>query len=199
MSGLLFLTSDDFQLQRGSKGNILCTNIQGFSLVLFYSTQCSHCQTLIPIFKRLPGSVGGCQFGMINVSHNRQCVMASRETIAPIKEVPYIVLYVNGKPYMRYQGPHDAKEIGRFIVEVARKVQANQSFNRDDQRVKEDPKGGIPAYTIGKPLHGPDDKVCYLEFNDAYGNNNTGPERTRPRQHLPSEAGMGIADPSGMR
>lgn len=199
MSGLLFLTSDDFQLQRGSKGNILCTNIQGFSLVLFYSTQCSHCQTLIPIFKRLPGSVGGCQFGMINVSHNRQCVMASRETIAPIKEVPYIVLYVNGKPYMRYQGPNDAKEIGRFIVEVARKVQANQSFNRDDQRVKEDPKGGIPAYTIGKPLHGPDDKVCYLEFNDAYGNNNTGPERARPRQHLPNEAGMGIADPSGMR
>lgn len=198
MSGLLFLTSDDFQLQRGSKGNILCTNIQGFSLVLFYSTQCSHCQTLIPIFKRLPGSVGGCQFGMINVSHNRQCVMASRETIAPIKEVPYIVLYVNGKPYMRYQGPHDTKEIGRFIVEVARKVQANQSFNRDDQRVKEDPKGGIPAYTIGKPLHGPDDKVCYLEFNDAYGNNNTGPERTRQRQHLPNEAGMGIADPSGM-
>jgi hypothetical protein len=119
---------------------------------------------------------------MINVSHNRQCVMASRETIAPIREVPYIVLYVSGK----------------FIVEVARKVQANQSFNRDDQRVKEDPKGGIPAYTIGKPLHGPDDKVCYLEFNDAYGNNNTGPERTRPRQHLPNEAGMGIADPSGM-
>lgn len=190
MSGLLFLTSDDFQLQRGSKGNILCTNIQGFSLVLFYSTQCSHCQTLIPIFKRLPGSVGGCQFGMINVSHNRQCVMASRETIAPIKEVPYIVLYVNGKPYMRYQGPHDAREIGRFIVEVSRKVQANQSLARDE-RVKQDPKGGIPAYTIGKPLHGPDDKVCYLEFDDAYGNDKTGPGRNRNRVALPSEAGMG--------
>ena len=200
MSGLLFLTSDDFQLQRGTKGQILCTTIQGFSLVLFYSTQCSHCQTLIPVFKRLPGSVGGCQFGMINVSHNRQCVMLSRETIAPIQEVPYIVLYVGGKPYMRYQGPHNAKEIGRFVVEVARKVQANQSFSRDDQRVKEDPKGGIPAYTIGKPLHGPDNKVCYLEFNDAYGNNNTGPDRSaRARHLLPSEAGMGISDPSGMQ
>jgi hypothetical protein len=100
---------------------------------------------------------------------------------------------------MRYQGPHSAKEIGRFIVEVARKVQANQSFTRDDQRVKEDPKGGIPAYTIGKPLHGPDDKVCYLEFNDAYGSNNTGPGSTKVRQHLPNEAGMGISDPSGMQ
>jgi len=193
MSGLLFLTSDDFGIQRGSKGPILCTNIQGFSLVLFYSTQCSYCQSLIPIFKRLPGSVGGCQFGMINVSHNKQCILKSRQTIAPIKEVPYIVLYVNGKPYMRYRGPHDPREIGRFIVEVSQKVQANQSFAKDDKRIKEDPRG-IPAYTIGHPLigQGPDDKVSYLDFDDAYGQENTGSKSSRPRQHLPSQAGMGI-------
>lgn len=191
MSGLLFLTSEDFQLQRGSKGPIMCTNIKGFSLILFYSTQCEHCQTLIPIFKRLPGSVGGCQFGMINVSHNKQCVMLSRQTIAPIKVVPYIVLYINGKPYMRYNGPHDPQEIGRFIVEVSQKVQKHESFSKTDERIKKDPNGDIPAYTIGHPLHGPDDKVCYLEFDTAYGTDNTGPSRTRPRQHLPSQAGMG--------
>lgn len=190
MSGLLFLTSEDFQIQRGTKGPIMCTNIQGFSLILFYSTQCEHCQSLIPIFKRLPGSVGGCQFGMINVSHNKQCVMLSRQTIAPIKVVPYIVLYINGKPYMRYNGPYDPREIGRFIVEVSQKVQKNDNFK--DDRVKEDPRGGIPAYTIGHPLCGPDDKVCYLDFDDAYGSDNTGPERTRARQHLPSQAGMGL-------
>ena len=191
MSGLLFLTSEDFQLQRGSKGQILCTNIQGFSLILFYSTQCVHCQSLIPIFKRLPGSVGGCQFGMINVSQNKKCVIVSRQTIAPIKVVPYIVLYIHGKPYMRYNGPHDAKEIGRFIVEVAKKVQSKESFAKNDGRVKEDPRGGIPAYTIGHPLCGPDNKVCYLDFNNAYESDRVGPDRTRPRQHLPSAAGMG--------
>jgi hypothetical protein len=191
MSGLLFLTSDDFTIQRGTKGDILCTTIQGFSLVLFYSTQCAYCQAFIPAFKNLPGSVGGCQFGMINVSHNRHCVMMSRETIAPIKEVPYILLYVHGKPYMRYKGPHDQKEITRFVLEVAQKVKANQSFNKDDKRIKEDTRGGIPAYTTGHPLCGPDDKVCYLEFNSAYDNDNTGPERTRPRQRLPTESGMG--------
>ena len=74
MSGLLFLTADDFQLVKGVKGNIMCTGIQGFSLILFYSVQCEHCQSLIPIFKTLPGTVGGCQFGMINVSNNKQCV-----------------------------------------------------------------------------------------------------------------------------
>lgn len=197
MSGLHFLKSEDFQIQRGSKGPILCTTMQGFSLILFYSTQCSHCQSLIPIFKKLPGSIGGCQFGMINVSNNKQCVMMSRQTVAPITEVPYIVLYVQGKPYMRYRGPHDPAEIGRFIIEVSQKIQNNQNFAKDDQRIKTNSKSGIPSYSIGHPLCGPDDKVCYLEFNDAYGADHTGPERVKPRQHLPQQSGMGQSGRQG--
>jgi hypothetical protein len=196
MSGLLFLTSDDFNIQRGVKGPIMCTMIQGFSLILFYSTECSHCQSLIPIFKRMPGSVGGCQFGMINVSHNKQCVILSRNTIAPIKVVPYIVLYINGKPHMRYDGPYVAEEIGRFIVEVSRSVQKQENLEKDD-RIKQDPKGGIPAYTIGHPLCGPDDKVCYLEFDEAYSKDNTGPERSKTRQQLPLQSGMGASGRDG--
>lgn len=169
MSGLLFLTSDDFNIAKGTKGNILCTSIPGFSLILFYSTQCVHCQTLIPIFKHLPGTIGGCQFGMINVSTNKQCVRMSRDTIAPITYVPYIILYVNGKPFMKYNGPHDPSEIKRFVMEVASNIQNKQKFSAET--VKEDPTGrGIPQYTIGHPLYGDcDDKRCYLEFDTAYG------------------------------
>ena len=189
MSGLLFLTSEDFNVQRGNKGNIMCTNLQGFSLILFYSTECVHCQSLIPIFKGMPGSVGGCQFGMINVSHNKQCVMMSRETIAPIKVVPYIILYINGKPHMRYNGPYIAEEIGRFIVEVARSVQLQENSTKDEV-IKEDPRGSIPAYTIGHPLCGPDDKVCYLDFDDAYGKDNVGPKQ---QNNLPRQSGIGFS------
>uniref|UniRef100_A0A6C0LWU3 Thioredoxin domain-containing protein n=1 Tax=viral metagenome TaxID=1070528 RepID=A0A6C0LWU3_9ZZZZ len=189
MSGLLFLTSDDFQLQRGSnKGNIMCTSIPGFSLILFYSTQCIHCKTLIPIFKNLPGKVGGCQFGMINVSHNKKCVLMSRQTIAPIKVVPYIILYVNGKPYMRYKGPHDHREISRFIVEVSQSIQSNKKSNKTENNIVKDPNGGIPAYTIGKPLYGTEDDVCYLEFNNAYGKKQQDPKRVA--RSLPSASGM---------
>jgi hypothetical protein len=130
----------------------------------------------------------------------------SRSTIAPIKVVPYIVLYINGKPHMRYNGPYVAEEIGRFIVEVARKVQSQETTEKDE-RIKEDPRGGIPAYTIGHPLCGPDDKVCYLEFDDAYSKEQTGPERAKTRQQLPTQSGMGASgrnagignptDPSG--
>jgi thioredoxin-like negative regulator of GroEL len=128
MSGLLFLTSDDFLVEKSNKGDILCTNIPGFSLILFYSTQCVHCQSLIPIFKKLPGTIGGCQFGMINVTSNKECVRMSKDTIAPITYVPYIVLYIQGKPFMRYGGPHDGSEIKRFVLEVSNKVQNKQKF-----------------------------------------------------------------------
>jgi thiol-disulfide isomerase/thioredoxin len=164
MNGLLFLSSEDFTISKGTKGNILCTSIPGFSLILFYSTQCSHCQKLIPVFKRLPGSIGGCQFGMINVSSNKTCVQMSKDTVAPITYVPYIILFVNGRPLLRYNGPHDLVEIKRFVVEVAQKIQNKQKFS---EKVVQDPRGGIPAYTIGHPLCGQDD-VCYLEFDEAY-------------------------------
>jgi hypothetical protein len=170
MSGLLFLTADDFQITKGIKGNIMCTNIPGFSLILFYSTQCSHCQSLIPIFKSLPGTIGGCQFGMINVSHNKKCIMMSRESIAPIEVVPYIILFINGKPYMRYQGPHNSQEISRFIIEISQQIQTKQNFIKDDdsknKKQTKNKKGNIPAYTIGKPICG--DDIYYLEFEDAY-------------------------------
>lgn len=165
MSGLLFLSSEDFTVAKGSKGNILCHDLKGFSLILFYSTQCVHCQSLIPIFKELPGTIGGCQFGMINVSTNKMCVRMSKQTIAPIKYVPYIILYIDGKPFMRYNGPHDGREIRRFVVEVANKVQNKQKFSNENVNK---PKKGIPEYTIGIPLCGPGDKVCYLNFDDAY-------------------------------
>ena len=184
MSGLLFLTTDDFHINKGNNGNIMCTTIPGFSLILFYSTQCEHCKILIPIFKQLPVNLGGCQFGMINVSHNKQCILMSRDTIADIKVVPYIILYINGKPYMRYQGPHNTNEISRFIMEVASKVQENnnktilkneqqnhnEQQNQSNQSNKSN-KNSIPAYTIGRPLIGEDNNVCYLDFNDAYISN----------------------------
>jgi hypothetical protein len=166
MNGLLFLSSEDFSITKGNKGNILCHGIPGFSLILFYSTQCHHCEKLIPLFKKLPGTLGGCQFGMINVSSNKKCVQMSNDTVAPIAYVPYIILYIQGKPFMRYNGPHEVEEIRRFVIEVANKVQNKQKFT--SETVKDDKKS-IPEYTIGVPLCGPDNNVCYLEFDNAYG------------------------------
>lgn len=189
MSGLLFLSAADFNLKRGTKGGIMCTRIRGVSLVLFYSTKCRHCQSLIPIFKKLPGTIAECQFAMINISQNKQCIQMSQQTIAPIEIVPYMLLYINGKPYMRYNGPHDTSEIGRFIIEVTNNLRRKQDFTKN-VNVKQETKNSIPAYTIGHPLCGPDDKICYLKNIEAYdtvaANNNSAKQRIR----LPAGAGM---------
>jgi hypothetical protein len=166
MSGLLFLTSKDFSTGRGADGPVLCVPIQGFSLMLFYSEKCKFCRDLIPIFKKLPGTVGGCQFGMINVNANKNCIEMSKKTIAPIQYVPYIVMYSDGKPCMTYKGPQDADIISRFVVEVAKGVRSKQTESGALIK-KDDNKNKIPAYTIGHPLCG-EDGVCYLDFDDAY-------------------------------
>ena len=166
MSGLLFLQSDDFTLQTATNGGtILCNSIQGLSLILFYSTKCEYCQTLIPIFKRLPGNIMGCQFGMINVTLDKEIVQKSMSTVAPIKYVPLIILFVQGKPFIRYDGPQDETEIRKFLTEVSSKLKTKGNFSSD--KVKETSGREIPAYTVGHPLYG-QDNVSYLEFDEAY-------------------------------
>jgi hypothetical protein len=174
MSGLLYLTSEDFFVSKGTKGNILCHSIKGFSLILFYSTQCVHCQKIIPIFKRLPGSIGGCQFGMVNISKSKEVVKMSQDTIAPLTYVPYIILYINNKPWMRYDGPYDENEIKKFIIEVSKRLQSKTQFMTSETETTaggatiKNTGRGIPAYTIGKPLYGEGEEVCYLEYKSAY-------------------------------
>jgi len=175
-SNLLYLSSDDFVLinQQNSPDTILCHDISGFSLLLFYSTQCVYCHKLMPIFKRLPETIQGCQFGIINVSTNRKVIEMARNSITPIKYVPLIILYYQGKPYMRYDGPSDINEIKRFIIEVSNSIQqqtetaqTTSQNNNAGTAMQTSFKKEIPAYTIGNPLCG-EDGVCYLEFDDAY-------------------------------
>ena len=172
---LVFLTKDDFKINAGNRGNILCTEVPGFSFILFYSVKCSHCQNVIPIFKKLPNSITGCTFGMVKVSKNKELVETSRNTIAPIQYVPLSILYYNGRPFMRYDGPHEENEIRKFVYEVCNKIQQQQkvSDENENQEIsqKKDPQLEIPEYTIGQPLRGKTkdmNNVCYLSFDKAY-------------------------------
>lgn len=169
MSGLLFLQAGDFSVQQGTRGDILCNSIRGISLILFYSTRCQYSQALIPIFKSLPGSIGGCQFGMINVTNEREIIAMSSSTIAPIQYVPLIIMFINGKPFIRYEGPHEATEIRKFLVEVTTKLQTKDKFFNSDsgKDTKHGHARGIPDFTVGFPLFGQEDDF-YMEFDEAY-------------------------------
>ena len=84
--GLYYLQSDDFLVRTGTKGTTLCNNIEGFSLILFYSNKCEHSQALLPIFKKLPSQVQQCTFGLINVTLNKKIVSMSKNTASSLKK-----------------------------------------------------------------------------------------------------------------
>lgn len=176
-SGLLFFTSDDFHTENGQKGKILCTDVKGLCVILFYSTMCCFCNKFLPDFKTLPGKIGGCQFGMVNVNNNKELVVASSETIVPIKYVPYLILYVNGKPYIRYDGEHNSQSILQFIIDANKKITERANFmNQQNKKEEEDLKeingvtlkysaNSIPKYTHGIPKK---DEITYLPYGKAY-------------------------------
>ena len=169
MSGLLFLTANDFtKMQDSSGNNILINNIKNFSFILFYAPKCPHCQSILPVMKRLPGTVNGCQFGMINVSKNKQTIRMSKDTITPLTYVPYMILYYNKKPYMRYDGDAtDINSIQTFVKEVANKILQLQ--DEDPQGVNEESSYSIPDYCIARPTKGGmREQICYVNFSEAY-------------------------------
>jgi thioredoxin-like negative regulator of GroEL len=167
MNGLLFLSSEDFYLSDSQNEKLLNTTIdQGMLLILFYSTQCEHCQKAIPIFRQLPQMIHGCTFGMINVSTNAKVVHLSKNSISPIQYVPLVILYVNGEPYYKYKGVISLPEIQNFMLQMSKILESKQQFV--NQPVEKETRK-IPEYTLGVPYC--DDDVCYLDFDEAYDKN----------------------------
>ena len=117
-----------------------------------------------------------------NVNQNPEIIEKSKQTISPITYVPDLILYVNGLPYIRYDGPNDVNEIKNFIKDISNKLEKT-SFLMEEQNQQppqeEIPRNIIPEqdiipeYTVGKPLCGSRKDVygrCYLEFDNAYIN-----------------------------
>jgi thiol-disulfide isomerase/thioredoxin len=131
MSGLKFLGREAFKISKIRTKDGKPSNKE--LMVLSDTTGISYCQTLIPIFKQLPNSIIGCKFGMINLKNNRDVIEMSQSTVEPLTEVPYILFYVNGRPYMKFKG-EDYKEasIKKFIVDTSKRVRT-QKFSASQQ------------------------------------------------------------------
>jgi thiol-disulfide isomerase/thioredoxin len=128
-SGLLYLTPKDFVILQNDQGHHLTNRIKGISMVMYYSRTCVFCETLIPIFKTLPGRVQGVHFAMANVSADeKRLEKMAGATKTPIKYVPYIVFYVNGEYFMEYRGAKTADGMARAAFEVSTKATSGQDF-----------------------------------------------------------------------
>lgn len=196
MNSLTFLSDKDFSIQQGKRGNVLCNNLPGVSLVLFFSKQCPHCGNVFPIFKELSQSLGGCQFALLNVSNYFMVARMSQSTIAPITHVPFIVLYVNGRPFMKYNGAKTYEDIYTFVTEILSRIQSKKNFTSN---TKIDHEDEIPDYSVGIPFNLVcEGEQCYLNFSEAYPKNKVGSSSSSSSQQNTSQRSMmSGSDPQG--
>jgi len=188
-SGIYFFNNNDFTVRQNRTGKLLCfsEDYKGMYLVLFYSKECKYCDDLMSEFKQLPKMILGCKFVMVNINQNPEIIQKSKESISPITYVPDLILYVNGMPYIRYDGPNKLDHIKNFVMDISNKLEKTPFMNGNEQQqqpvdrpnpVDAPPAQlynsmdeGIPEYTIGKPLCGSNKDVygkCYLGFDSAY-------------------------------
>lgn len=124
MNGIFFLNHTDFEVTKGERGDMMSLKYDknGMTLVLFYSKELPTCEFLMTRFKQLPALMNGCNFAMVNMNKNMDLVEMSRNTIAPIAYVPDLTLFVNGCPFIRYDGPQEIENICQFLKDIYDKI-----------------------------------------------------------------------------
>jgi len=140
MSEVFTLTPNDFKVSTTPRGDVIETVLKGISMILFHNPDCEYSQPFIPIIEKLVDDVG-CTFGMFDIKQYSEHTALSLKTKTPLSYTPYLVLYVNGKPYMSYNGPPDEIEIKKLImyVQLMQTITASMCF---------DEKSSIPIYKV---------------------------------------------------
>jgi hypothetical protein len=141
MAEVFELNPDDFKIIDTPRGKVIETVIKGLSMILFYNPiSCKHSLEFLPIIKNLAGDIG-CTFGIFDIDKYKDYTSLSLHTKTPITYTPYIVLFINGKPYMSYNGPPDSIEIKKLIMyaQLMQTVTASMCFSENSV---------IPIYKI---------------------------------------------------
>lgn len=173
MSGLLqYLVSEDFVLQQGEKGLLLCNRIPGFSFVLFYVASDAHSAKAFQVIKALPGTINGCQFAVVDLLHprGRNVLAMSKQTVMEILYVPQMILFVNGRPWLVYQEVPDVQKIQQFIMTAVNLTAKRRSMETPTHEETKQAMKHIPASLIGigVPIKGfgrYEDSISYIDWN----------------------------------
>lgn len=121
---ILNLSSLDFYIDKGQKGNILCTTEKDTLFIMFYnesynsnSNTSSNVKHILSIFPQLLNSckVSKIKFGICNLGIYKDIELKMSQTIMPLKDNSTFILYVDGKPAMRYEGEKTVTNIVKFI------------------------------------------------------------------------------------
>jgi hypothetical protein len=138
--------------------------------VLFHPNPkiCGYSDAAKEAFKQLPFNIGGSKFGLTNLSANPDIITMSKKTIAPITSVPYMILYVNSRPFLRFDDDDRSLEnMVDFMNQVLSRLNTQKKFIDKGAKFESE----IPKYSVGIPFNVVCDEekgMCYLNYDDAY-------------------------------
>lgn len=178
---LHILEDQHFNLLLSNKGSkFLCTGIQGISLILFYTPDCEYCGEIKESFKALSQLIRGVKFGTCNLRQCPKTRQLSRESTTVLQYVPYVLCFVNGKPYAKYDGDRSIKGLKDFIQLVHTKV---EQFKKSPQLQQD--AGGVPegGDELSKNTFVPQNRAkrCYLTMDEAYPQQGANPSQNRQK------------------
>jgi hypothetical protein len=120
-------------------------------------------------FRQLPFKIGGAKFGLCNIMQNQELIKMANKTIAPIVGVPYMVLYVNTRPFLQFDDDDKSLEnMAQFMNAMISRLNTQKKFiEGKGMKIESE----IPKYTTGIPFNIVCDEekgMCYLNYEDAY-------------------------------
>jgi hypothetical protein len=126
------LTPNDFKIINTPRGDVIETILKGLSLILFYNPDCEYSKPFIPLLDTMNNTIG-CTFAKYDIVKYAEHTALTLKTKTPLTYTPYVVLYVNGKPYMSYSGPPDEIELKKLIlyVQLMQTITAAMCFNEN--------------------------------------------------------------------
>lgn len=168
---LIHLTANDFELRECNKGQALCMKYPELTFILFHAEpdKCPHCNDTLPEFRKLPYIINGCKFALVNLNRYPDIARMSKVTTTPLEYVPYLVLYINGRPFIRYEGDKNLQALAEFVSEFMTRLKSQANFVSTQKATKIQDE--IPKYSIAIPYSvvcDEDKGVCYLKYDEAY-------------------------------
>jgi len=188
MSSVLYLGEQDFYVGKGNRGNVICCNQPGVVFVMFHADPkvCQFCDLAKPEFMQIGQVIASAKFALCNLSRCKGLVTQSFQTITPLDKVPLFILFVNGRPFMNYNGEKQLNAFAEFM---------QQALQRLQQATIQTNNGGTNVASFGsdnpvKTAHGieydydyitvtnssmigqvtcTDEGVCYLTAKESYG------------------------------
>lgn len=112
-------------------GRALRCNLPGITFVMFKTDTCDHCNQLLPIFQQLARQDMRITWAVVDVSRYRNIVTMSKMSSTPIRAVPMMILYVDGRPHANYKGKRHPQAIMGFLDKILSTVNTdNHSFSQ---------------------------------------------------------------------